>query len=57
MEGLKICMVIEAYPCYYTILSANTWEKKTITITGDTTGTWLTTNGRYQTLTFTAWCW
>lgn len=29
----------------YTISSANTWEKKTITITGDTTGTWLTTTG------------
>ena len=29
----------------YTIDSANTWEKKTITIIGDQTGTWLTTNG------------
>jgi len=29
----------------YTISSANTWEKKTITIIGDQTGTWLTTNG------------
>ena len=29
----------------YTISSANTWEKKTITIPGDTTGTWLTTTG------------
>lgn len=28
----------------YTISSANTWEKKTITIIGDQTGTWLTTN-------------
>jgi hypothetical protein len=33
------------YPFTYTISSANTWEQKTITITGDTTGTWLTTNG------------
>jgi hypothetical protein len=33
------------YPISYTISSANTWEKKTITIEGDTTGTWLTTNG------------
>jgi hypothetical protein len=33
------------YVADYTISSANTWEKKTITITGDTTGTWLTTNG------------
>jgi hypothetical protein len=33
------------YPFTYTINSANTWEKQTITIPGDTTGTWLTTNG------------
>ena len=30
----------------YTINSANTWEKKTISITGDTTGTWKTDNDR-----------
>ena len=29
----------------YTISSADTWERKTITIAGDTSGTWLTTNG------------
>ena len=29
----------------YTISSANTWERKTLTFTGDTSGTWLTTNG------------
>ena len=34
-----------SYPYSYTISSANTWEKKSITITGDTTGTWLKTNG------------
>jgi len=34
------------YPFSYTILSANTWEKKTITIAGDTSGTWVgATNG------------
>jgi len=33
-----------AYPFTYTISSANTWEQKTITIAGDTTGTWSTTN-------------
>jgi uncharacterized membrane protein len=33
------------YPYSYTINSANTWEQKTVTIAGDTTGTWLTTNG------------
>ena len=35
-----------SYPFTYTINSANTWEYETITIPGDTTGTWLTTNGR-----------
>jgi len=34
-----------SYPYTYTILSADTWEQKTVTIAGDTTGTWLTTNG------------
>ena len=34
-----------SYPYSYTISSANTWEQKTVTIVGDTTGTWLTTNG------------
>jgi hypothetical protein len=29
----------------YTINAANTWEQKSITITGATSGTWLTTNG------------
>ena len=33
-----------SYPFSYTISSANTWEQKTVTITGDITGTWNTTN-------------
>lgn len=33
------------YPFSYTISSANTWEQKSITIAGETTGTWLSTNG------------
>ena len=33
------------YPFTYTINAANTFEYKTITIVGDTSGTWLTTNG------------
>jgi hypothetical protein len=33
------------YPFSYTINSANTWEQKTITVSGDQSGTWLTTNG------------
>jgi hypothetical protein len=34
-----------SYPFNYTISVASTWEYKTITIPGDTSGTWLTTNG------------
>jgi hypothetical protein len=32
------------YPASYTISSANTWEQKSVTIAGDTTGTWATDN-------------
>jgi hypothetical protein len=34
-----------SYPFAYTISSANTWTQASVTIAGDTTGTWLTTNG------------
>jgi hypothetical protein len=34
-----------SYPFTYTISSANTWEQKSITVAGDTSGTWLATNG------------
>jgi hypothetical protein len=34
-----------SYPFTYTINAANTFEYKTITIAGDTTGTWQTDNG------------
>jgi hypothetical protein len=44
--------VNRAYPFSYTISSANTWEQKSITIAGDTSGTWLTTNGIGLRLTF-----
>ena len=33
-----------SYPFSYTISSANTWEQKTVTVAGDTTGTWATDN-------------
>ena len=34
------------YPFTYSISSANTWEQKTVTVAGDTTGTWVgATNG------------
>jgi len=34
-----------SYPAPYTISSADTWEHHSVTIPGDTSGTWLTTNG------------
>jgi hypothetical protein len=34
-----------SYSFNYTISAANTWEQKTVTIAGDTTGTWDSTNG------------
>jgi hypothetical protein len=34
-----------AYVFTYTISAANTWEQKTITVAGDTSGTWGTENG------------
>ena len=36
--------VNRSYPFGYTISSANTWEYKTVTVPGDTTGTWLKDN-------------
>ena len=36
-----------SYPFTYAISSANTWEKKSITVAGDTTGTWVTTGNGY----------
>jgi hypothetical protein len=42
-----------SYPFTYTINSANTWEYKTVTIAGDTSGTWIgATNGRGVSLYF-----
>jgi hypothetical protein len=41
-----------SYPFTYAISSANTWEKKSITIAGDTTGTWATDNSSGIRVTF-----
>jgi hypothetical protein len=41
-----------SYPFTYTISSANTWTQISITIAGDTTGTWTTTNGIGLTIFF-----
>jgi hypothetical protein len=46
-----------SYPALYTVSVADTWEKKTITITGDTTGTWVRgTNGIGIKVHFTLIC-
>jgi len=49
---LKNAAEDRCYPYSYTISSANTWEQKSITIAGDTTGTWGTGNGSGIQLTF-----
>ena len=36
--------VNRSYPFNYTINAANTWEQKTVTVSGDTSGTWLKDN-------------
>jgi hypothetical protein len=41
-----------SYAFSFTINAANTWEQKTVTIPGDTSGTWNTTNGRGLSVTF-----
>jgi hypothetical protein len=43
--GLSNSAANRVYVATYSVSSANTWEYKTITIAGDTTGTWLTDNG------------
>jgi len=43
--ALKNSGSTRSYPFTYTISSANTWTQASVTIAGDTTGTWLTTNG------------
>ena len=44
------------YPFTYTINSANTWEHKTVTIAGDTSGTWNSTNGVGMNIRFSLGC-
>jgi hypothetical protein len=41
-----------SYPFTYTINSASTWEQKTVTIAGDTSGTWQTTTDNGIIVTF-----
>jgi len=41
-----------SYPFTYTISSANTWEQKTVTVAGDTSGTWAATTASGIAVTF-----
>jgi hypothetical protein len=41
-----------SYPFTYTITAANTWEQKSVTIAGDTSGTWATNNTTGMFLSF-----
>jgi len=51
--GFENGSVTRAYVGTYTINAANTWEYKTITVPGDTSGTWTTDTGRGLML---RWC-
>jgi hypothetical protein len=44
--------VTRSYPFLFTINAANTWEYKTITIAGDTSGTWIVDTGIGMRVTF-----
>jgi len=50
--ALRNSAVDRSYPFTYTVSSANTWTTISITIAGDTSGTWLTTNGIGIRITF-----
>jgi hypothetical protein len=43
--ALRNSAVNRSYPFTYAISVADTWEYKTVTVAGDTSGTWLTTTG------------
>ena len=42
--AIRNSAVDRSYPFAYTISAANTWEQKSLTVPGDTSGTWLTNN-------------
>jgi hypothetical protein len=43
--ALRNNTVTRSYPFSYTIATANTWTQISVTIAGETTGTWVTNNG------------
>jgi hypothetical protein len=50
--SLRNSVANRAYPFTYSISVADTWEYKTVTIPGDTTGTWLTDTNNGISLSF-----
>jgi hypothetical protein len=54
--SLKNSSGARSYPFTYSVPTANTWTQINITIAGDTSGTWLTTNGIGITMTFSMGC-
>ena len=56
LMGGAISNTVRSYPYSYTINSANTWEYKTVTIAGDTSGTWNTTNSIGMVVYFNIGC-
>jgi hypothetical protein len=50
--GLRNTDLDRSYIAEYSVSAANTWEYKTITISGDTSGTWATDNQRGVAVTF-----
>jgi len=47
---------VRSYPFTYSIPTANTWTKISVTIAGDTSGTWVTTNARALAVYFNLGC-
>lgn len=45
LSGSLMNNFARAYPYTFVMNAANTWERKSITLAGDTTGTWATTTG------------
>ena len=50
--SLQAASNARTYPFTYTISAANTWEQKSVTIAGDISGSWNTTNGVGLTVNF-----
>lgn len=56
LMGGAISNTVRSYPYSYTINSANTWEQKSVTIPGDTSGTWNKTNSIGMVVYFNIGC-